>query len=139
MNAQLATEVATLSDLGWTLHTSTETTASLETRGPFNWWIFLFCLILFPLIGAMIYVIFWLVTSHLEVFLHTEGNSVMASGDTWYVQRQKVNVEAARQFQRRVKEEGFWKAAGPSLFAALITIVIWFALIWLFIEIIEAI
>ena len=137
MNPKLAAEMDTLVNLGWTIKTQTETTASLETRGPFNWWIFVLCLVIFFGFGVLIYTLYWLIASRSDVFLRADGDNVSMSGDVWEVQRQKANMEQAIAFQREVKQRGFWSAAGPSLIAALITIAVWFLIIWGFVALIS--
>ena len=137
MHATLASETDTLVNLGWNIKTQTDTTVSLETRSPFNWWIFLFCLLIFFGFGALIYTLYWLIASRNDIFLRMDGETVAMSGDVWVVQRQKANLEAAIAFQRNLKERGFWSAAGPSLIAALITIVVWFLIIWGFVALIS--
>ena len=59
----LIRRVAELVDTGWEPQTTTDTSASLATRGPFQWWLFVFMVILFPLLGGVLYVAFWLATS----------------------------------------------------------------------------
>ena len=63
----VSSRVAELVDLGWEPRTGTETTASLSTQGPFNWWLFVFVIILFPLIRGLLYLVFWLATSRVTV------------------------------------------------------------------------
>jgi hypothetical protein len=115
----------------------TDTTASLETRGPFNWWIFLLCLIFVPLVGSAIYILWWLIFDNQPVFARMDGDSVRTSGDNWLVDRQMANLERTRQVQREVKEKGFWRAALPSFLGVIATIVLWFFFIWLFVQIID--
>jgi hypothetical protein len=136
MNQKLAAELSELSSFGWKVTSQTDTTASVETRGPFSWWIFLFCLLFFPLVGGTIYVLWWLIFDNHNVFLTATESGVKASGDMWLLERQRANKEAALAFQRQVHEQGFWAAAGPSLLSIAFAIAFWFFLIWLFIQII---
>lgn len=135
MNEALSAEVELLTNLGWRLDTQTDTTASLSTRGPFSWWIFLFMFLLFLGIGAFIYVMWWLIFSNLHVFLRAQNGNVTASGDAWYLERQKVDVQRAIQMQRDIKEKGFWTVAGPSILGFIVVVGLWFFFIWLFIQI----
>ena len=80
MHAALAQRVDQLVECGWEPHTTTETTASLVGRRPFNWWLFLLVVVFFPLFGGILYLIFWLATSRATVFLHAEGDEVVAVG-----------------------------------------------------------
>ena len=50
MEQALSNRVHQLVDFGWEPQTTTETTASLAGRRPFNWWLFLMVIFLFPLI-----------------------------------------------------------------------------------------
>ncbi len=134
MNAALATEMDVLSSVGWRVESQTETTASLETRGPFNWWIFLFCLLFFPIIGSAIYILWWLIFDQHHLFVRVENEQMSSSGDTWLVKRQKANLERARQFQREIKQRGFFRAAGPSILGIVVAVAIWFVIIWVFIR-----
>ena len=73
MTEALAKRVGELVEFGWEPRTSTETTMSLGTRGPFNWWLFLLVVVFFPIFGGILYLIFWLASSRAVVFLHQEG------------------------------------------------------------------
>ncbi len=134
MNTALATEMDVLSSVGWRVLSQTENTASLETRGPFNWWIMLFCLVFFPIVGSAIYILWWLVFDRHQLFLRVENEQISSSGDTWLVDRQKGNLERARQFQLEIKQRGFFRAAGPSILGLVLAVAIWFAIIWVFIR-----
>ena len=118
MQTALASQVGQLTDWGWSVHSHTEDTAALETRGPFNWVFFALLVLLFPFIGGLLYVAFWLITSRLNVFLRVENGEVVTSGDTWYVQRQAAQAAATRQMAQDIKDQGFLKAMGPSIIAA---------------------
>ncbi len=137
MNPALASEIALLSDVGWKVVSQTESIVSLETRGPFSWWIFLFCLIFFPIVGSTIYILWWLVFGVHHLFARVENEGIVISGDMWLVDLQKANLDRARQYQREVKEKGFWRAAGPSIFGVVSAVVLWFILIWVFIQIVD--
>jgi hypothetical protein len=114
-----------LVDLGWEPKTSTETTASLVGRRPFNWWLFLLVLFFFPLVGGMLYLIFWAATSQATVFLHVEGNQVATAGDSWLIRAQEA--QSARQKERRqeIKARGFLAVMWPQLLFSLVLIIIW--------------
>jgi hypothetical protein len=79
MHATLAKRVEELVEVGWEPHAITETTASLVGRRPFNWWLFLLVIIFFRLFGGIVHLIL-LTTSRATVFLHQEGDEVVAAG-----------------------------------------------------------
>jgi hypothetical protein len=128
MQAALARRVDELVDCGWEPHTTTETTASLIGRRPFNWWLFLLVVVFFPLFGGMAYLIFWLTTSRSVVFLHQEEDQVVASGDLWLVRLQEAHREAVIREHRAVKERGFLAVMWPKLAAFLVLLFAW---VWL--------
>lgn len=125
MQTALAKRVDELVECGWEPHTTTETTASLVGRRPFNWWLFLMVVIFFPLFGGILYLIFWLSTSRAIVFLHQEGDEVMASGDLWLVRLQEASREAFVQEHRDIKERGFLAVMWPKLVAFLLLLFLW--------------
>lgn len=129
MQAKLAKRVDELVEMGWQPVTTTETTVSLVGRRPFNWWLFLFVILFFPLFGGMLYLIFWLATSRATVFLHEEGGEVVAAGDLWMVQAQESRREAYVQQQRRIKERGFLAVMWPQLLVFLVVLALWVFLI----------
>ncbi len=137
MNPALAAEVETLVNLGWSVRTQTDTSASLEMRKPFNWWFFLLSLLLFVGIGAAIYVLYWLITSEADLFVRQDGGAVVISGDTELLSRQREEMQQTSEFQRDLRERGFWSATWPSLAAALVTILVWFLIIWGFVALIR--
>jgi len=133
MHAVLARRVDELVECGWEPQTTTETSAALVGRRPFNWWLFLMVLIFFPLFGGILYLIFWLSTSRATVFLHAEGDEVVAAGDLWLVQFQEASREAYVEEQRQVKERGFLAVMWPKLLAFLVLLVLWVAFLrWYF-------
>ena len=111
----VSSRVAELVDLGWEPRTGTETMASLSTQGPFNWWLFVFIIILFPLIGGLLYLVFWLATSRVTVFVYQDEGSVKMAGDVWWVESQKARHEAVIEKHRQIAERGFWRVMGPKL------------------------
>ena len=133
MEAALARRVDELVECGWEPQTTTETTASLVGRRPFDWWLFLFVVIFFPLFGGILYLIFWLATSRATVFLHQEGEEVVAAGDLWLVRVQEARREATVGEQRQIKERGFLAVMWPKLlvFLPLLFLWVWF-LRWYF-------
>ena len=137
MNPALATEVDLLSSMGWMVTSQTESTAALETRGPFSWLIFLFCLLFFFGLGGMLYIAWWLIFDNHHVFARAEGDEVTTSGDIWLIERQKADIVAMQAFERQVKTQGFFKAAMPSLIALLGAILIWFIMVWIFVQIVD--
>ena len=133
MHAVLARRVDALVECGWEPQTTTETSAALVGRRPFNWWLFLMVLIFFPLFGGILYLIFWLSTSRATVFLHAEGDEVVAAGDLWLVQFQEASREAYVAEQRQIKERGFLAVMWPKLLAFLVLLVLWVAFLrWYF-------
>ena len=133
MDTALAKRVDELVECGWEPKTTTETTASLVGRRPFNWWLFLLLIIFFPLFGGILYLIFWLATSQATVFLHAEGDEVVAAGDLWLVRLQEAGREAHIAEQRQIKERGFLAVMWPQLLAFLVFLGIWVAFLrWYF-------
>lgn len=133
MHAGLAKRVDELVECGWEPHATTETSAALVGRRPFSWWLFLLVIVFFPLFGGILYLIFWSVTSRVSVFLHAEGDEVVASGDLWLVQYQESRREAHIEQQRQIKERGFLTVMWPQLLAFLVFLGLWIALLrWAF-------
>ncbi len=125
MEAALARRVDELVECGWEPQTTTETTASLVGRRPFDWWLFLFVVIFVPLFGGILYLIFWLATSRATVFLHQEGEEVVAAGDLWLVRVQEARREATIGEQRQIKERGFLAVMWPKLLVFLPLLFLW--------------
>ncbi len=125
MHAKLAKRVDELVECGWEPRTTTETTASLVGRRPFSWWLFLLVVVFFPLFGGVLYLIFWLATSRATVFLHQEGEEVVAAGDLWLVRLQEARREAYVAEQRQIKERGFLAVMWPQLLTFLVLLVLW--------------
>ena len=125
MHATLTKRVDELVEFGWEPQTTTETTASLVGRRPFNWWLFLLVIVFFPLFGGILYLIFWLSTSRATVFLHQEGDEVVATGDLWLVQAQQGRREAHIKEQRQIKERGFLAVMWPQLIGFLVFLGLW--------------
>ena len=128
MHAKLAKRVDELVECGWEPHTTTETSAALVGRRPFNWWLFLLVVVFFPFFGGILYLIFWLSTSRATVFLHAEGDEVVAAGDLWLVRLQESSREAYIARQRQIKERGFLAVMWPQLLAFLPLLFLW---VWL--------
>lgn len=125
MHAILSQRVSELVTYGWEPVTTTETTASLTGRRPFAWWVFLIVLFLFPLFGGLLYLIFWLVTSKATVFLHTEGNELKVSGDTWLIKLQEAQRDTYVERQQQIKEQGFLRVMWLQLLVSLVFIGLW--------------
>jgi len=125
MQKALTQKVDSLVEMGWEPQTMTETTASLVGRRPFNWWLFLFVIVFFPLFGGVLYLIFWLSTSRATVFLHEEGDDVAATGDLWLVSAQEQNREAYIRHQQEIKERGFLTVMWPHLLTFLMFLALW--------------
>ena len=129
MEAKLSQRVGELVAIGWEPIATTETTASLEGRRPFSWWLFLFVIFVFPLFGGLLYLIFWLVTSKATVFLHVEGDELVVAGDQWLIKLQEAEREAYVERQRQIKEKGFLRVMWPQLVASLVLIGLWIYLL----------
>lgn len=129
MQANLTKRVDELVEMGWQPVTTTETTVSLVGRRPFNWWLFLFVIIFFPVFGGMLYLIFWLATSRATLFLHEEAGEVVTAGDTWLVRAQETSRDAYVQRQRQIKERGFLAVMWPQLIVFLVFLALWVLLI----------
>ena len=126
MQAALAKRIDDLVDLGWEPHTTTETTASLIGRRPFNWWMFLFVVIFFPVFGGVLYLVFWLATSRTTIFLHETNGEIVAAGDTWMVRQQEASREAVIATRRQIQERGFFAVMWPHLLSFLVLLAFWF-------------
>lgn len=138
MQAALAGEVGRLVDWGWNVESHTDTTASLETRGPFNWLIFAILILFFPFVGGLLYLAYWLVASRVNVFLRADDNGgVVTSGDAWFVQAQAAQEEASRETAIAIKTQGFWKTMGPSIVSVIIGLALWILLIWALLEVLD--
>jgi hypothetical protein len=127
MEALLAKRVDELVECGWIPRTTTETTASLVGRRPFSWWLFVLALVLFPVFGGMVYLIFWYLTSSATVFLHQDADRVAEVGDVWLVRMQEARREAFISEQRAIKESGFLAVMWPKLVTFLLFLFIWIA------------
>jgi len=125
MEAVLSQRVKQLVSNGWEPVTTTETTASLEGRRPFAWWLFLIVIFLFPLFGGLLYLVFWLATSKATVFLHVEQGNVVVAGDEWLIRHQEAQREAYGEKQRQIKEKGFLRTMWPQLLVSLVLLGIW--------------
>jgi hypothetical protein len=125
MQVALTKRVDELIEFGWELQTTTETTASLVGRRPFSWWLFLLVIVFFPLFGGILYLVFWLATSRATVFLHQEGDDVVATGDLWLVQIQQGRREAHIRDLRKIKERGFLAVMWPQLISFLVLMCLW--------------
>ncbi len=125
MDQALSKRVHQLVDFGWEPQTTTETTASLVGRRPFSWWLFLIVVFLFPLVGGVLYLIFWAATSRATVFLHVEGEEVATAGDAWLIRLQEAQSDAVREKERQIKERGFLAVMWPQLLASLGLIFVW--------------
>ena len=125
MEAALAKRMDDLVECGWEPVATTETSASLIGRRPFNWWLFLFVVIFFPFFGGILYLIFWFATSRATVFLHQDGDKVHEAGDLWLVRMQEARREAFIQEQRQIKERGFLAVMWPQLVTFLVLLLFW--------------
>src|SRR5262245_3258696 len=129
MQTALAKRIDELVEIGWEPVTTTETSASLVGRRPFNWWLFLLVIIFFPFFGGIVYLIFWLATSRATIFLHQEGDQVHEAGDRWLVQIQESQRAAWIEQRRQIRQRGFLSVMWPQLLAFLVLFGLW---IWFF-------
>ena len=127
MHAGLARRVDELVECGWELNTTTETSAALVGRRPFNWWLFLLVIIFFPVFGGILYLIFWLSTSRAHVFIHAEGEELVEAGDVWLIRMQEASRDAFVAQNREIKERGFLAVMWPKLLAFLVLMALWVA------------
>lgn len=125
MQTALATRIDQLVELGWEPVTTTETSASLAGRRPFHWWLFLFVIVFFPLFGGILYLIFWLATSRMTIFLHQDGEQVHEAGDLWLVRHQESQREALIAQRRAIEERGFLAVMWPQLVTFLLLLGLW--------------
>lgn len=132
MNTTLATEIARLTNMGWRVVSQTDTSASLEDRGPFNWLLFALSILIFFGIGGLLYVAYWLIASRAHIFIYMDGEQLMSSGDTWLVAQQELDEALSRQRTEAIKQKGFWKVMWPSIVAMLLAMVGWIILIRIF-------
>jgi hypothetical protein len=125
MQPALAKRIDELVECGWEPVATTETSASLVGRRPFNFWLFLFVVVFFPLFGGILYLVFWLATSRATVFLHQEGDAVHAAGDLWLVRMQEARRAAHIEEQKQIKERGFLAVMWPNLVTFLVLLFLW--------------
>jgi hypothetical protein len=125
MQAALARRMDELVEIGWEPVTTTETSASLVGRRPFNWWLFLLVIVFFPFFGGVLYLVFWLATSRATVFLHQDGDVVHEAGDLWLVKGQEAQRSAVIEQRRQIKERGFLAVMWPQLLAFLVLLFLW--------------
>lgn len=133
MTGVLAARVRELVDMGWNVKSQSETTAVLETRGPFNWLLFILLLLFFLL--AVIYLAYWFIASRASVFLSVENGKLVESGDLAFIARQEKEREKTIEKARQIKERGFWRVMWPAVLAWVGMIALWFFLIWWIINI----
>ena len=125
METLLSNRIHQLVEFGWEPQTTTETTASLAGRRPFSWWLFLIVIFLFPMVGGVLYLIFWAATSRATVFLHVDGGEVTTAGDSWLIRSQEAQSQSARENERQIKERGFLAVMWPQLLASLALLFAW--------------
>ena len=137
MRPALAGEVGALANLGWSIKSQGTTTAELETREPFNWWLAYASSLMLLGIGGLIYAASWLISSRVRLFLHEEADgSVTRWGDTHVAARQQLDMadrDATGSTQatdsRRWKDDRILIALGAFAGVTLVYAVIWFFLV----------
>ena len=93
MRPALAKEVGALANLGWHIKSQGATTAELETREPFNWWLAYAGSLMLLGVGGLIYAASWLISSRMRLFLHEEEDgSVTRWGDTHFAAGRLVDT-----------------------------------------------
>jgi hypothetical protein len=132
MSDALAKRIGELTAMGWTLKSHTDTTAALDMRKPFNWWLFLLFVILLFGFGALLYLMFYLLMPKSQVFLVDKDGTVTATGDLWYIEKQEQQREMWIQKQKDIQEKGFLKVMWPAIIAVIFMVALWFFWIWLF-------
>lgn len=67
------------------------------------------------------------------MFLHQEGDEVVAAGDLWLVRIQESRREAHIAEQRQINERGFLSVMWPHLLVSLVLLCLWIVLLkWYF-------
>ena len=130
MNSVMAVRIGELADMGWRVTSQTEDSAAVEMRQPINWWIFALLLFFFFGIPAAIYLLFWLLTSKVDLFVAVRDGAVVESGDTWWVAQQEEQREVTIEKARQVKARGFWPVMWPSVVATVLMVAAWVTLFW---------
>ena len=93
MRPALAKEVRTLANLGWSVRSQSATTAELETREPFNWWLAYAGSLMLLGIGGLIYAVSWMISPRVRLLLHEEDDgSVTRWGDTHSAAGQQLDM-----------------------------------------------
>ena len=135
MTEALAGRVSDLTNLGWELKSQTETTAALEARRAFNWHFFALMLVLFPGFGGAVYAAFWAMTPHAHLFLSERNGEIVTSGGTKLLTQQSRDVELARRIHEDLQTRRFWATVAPSLLAMALVVLVWFAVVWAFVQV----
>ena len=130
MNSVMAVRIGELADMGWRVTSQTEDSAAVEMRQPINWWIFALLLFFFFGIPAAIYLLFWLLTSKVDLFVAVRDGAVVESGDTWWLEQQEEQREVTIEKARQVKARGFWPVMWPSVVATVLMVAAWVTLFW---------
>lgn len=137
MRPALAEEVGALANLGWSIKSQGTTTAELETREPFNWWLAYASSLMLLGIGGLIYVASWLISSRVRVFLHEEDDgSVTRWGDTQFAARQQLDLadqdasgSSPATESRRLKADRELLALSAFAGVTLVYAAVWFFLV----------
>ena len=130
MIKELSARVSELVNMGWVLQSQTDTTATLTTRRPINWWLFMFFLVFLFLLGALIYLIIWYTTSRAQIFLSVEDGKVTQNGDIHLLQQQESMRAKSLEQAQKIKEQGFWKTMWPSVLVWVLVMGLWFWFFW---------
>ena len=137
MRPALAGEVGALANLGWSIKSLGTTTAELETREPFNWWLAYASSLMLLGIGGLIYAASWVISSRMRLVLHEEDDgSVTRWGDTQFASRQQFDMserDASGSSQatesRRLKADRVLLALSAFAGVTLVYAAIWFFLV----------
>ena len=135
MTDALAGRVSDLATLGWELKSQTETTAALEARRHFDWHFFALMLVLFPGFGGGLYAAFRALTPNAHLFLSERNGEIVTSGGTRLLTQQSRDVELARRINEDLQTRGFWATVAPSLLAMALVVLVWFAVVWAFVQV----
>ena len=135
MRQALAKEVGALAESGWSIKSQSATTAELETREPFNWWLVYAGSLMLLGLGGLIYAASWLISSRVRLFLHErEDGSVTMSGDTQFASWQRLDLadpDAGGSLQNgaRLTANQVFVGLSASLGVMLLNAAIWFFLV----------
>ena len=129
----LAEDVTALANLGWSIKSQSATTAALETREPFNWWLLYAGSLMLLGVGGLIYAASWLISSRVRLFLHeNEDGSVTMRGDIRFWSRQQLDRadrDASGSSRPRLRADRVFLGLSAYAGVMLANAAIWFLLV----------